>query len=137
VLFVDNGGNLRGLGWSSGGTGWTVDLANPIATNITPGASLASISRESASVDVFFVGKDGGVWQMSVDGLLSSWVESEVTGTVGLAKPGSPIAATTRSWAAMDVFFTDTSGNLRQASLDRHDSIGRRQWRAVSARGNN
>jgi len=118
VYFVDNGGSLRGLGWSEGasGSGWSVFSANPLASNITPGASIAVVSRSPINSDLFWVGKDGGIAQLSVEGILSSWVASEIPGTAGTANPGSPVAVTARAWNTLDVFYMDKSGTAKWVS---------------------
>jgi hypothetical protein len=121
VFFVDNSGNLHGLGWS--GNGWSVFAADPLTGNIAPGASVAAVARYPFARDIFLIGKDGGIWRISTD-FFDSWSEQEIPGTAGKAESGTSIAVSARSWDNMTVFFVDTNGNLESVSWNEASGWG-------------
>ena len=82
-----------------------------------PGGGVAVVARNANRLDVFYIGKDGGVWTSFWSGGAgsASWTTMEIAGG-GLAPAGAHNTATARTSEALDVFFVDASGTLRKSS---------------------
>jgi hypothetical protein len=100
-------------------------IANPntaCAGSGAPGGPIASVSKWDGQIDVFYIGKDGGVWT-SWWNYSSPWTTMEIYGPSsvfqngpGIASPGAGITAVAPTPNNLDVFFIDTQGNLRAST---------------------
>jgi hypothetical protein len=128
AFFVGTDGNVYDEYWSTGmGTlasglprwGSTATTTGPCwgtgcVGSGAPGGGVAAISRNPSELDVFYIGKDGGLWTTYwTDG--AAWTTGEITGP-GVALPGAHVTATARTSETIDVFFLDISGTLRKSS---------------------
>jgi hypothetical protein len=135
VFFIGADGNLYTTYWAQGfGTnaqgqpfwgapfavteGTCVNTAAPCAGSGSPGGGVAAVARNPDRIDVFYAGKDGGIWQSSWS-FTTSWVTQEIYGPssnvqrgAALAVPGSVITATARTSMNLDVFLVGTDGGL-------------------------
>jgi hypothetical protein len=88
-----------------------------------PGGPIASVAKWDGQIDVFYIGKDGGVWT-SWWNYSNAWTTMEIYGPystfqwapVGPAAAGAGITAVAPTPNNLDVFFIDTQGNLRTST---------------------
>jgi hypothetical protein len=123
VFAMGSDGNLYNSWWATSSGVDSAGLPNwaspaPITTSGVgaPGGSIASIAQTPQALDVFYIGKDGGVWT-SYWNECCGWATGEIynpssPGNHALAAPGAPIAATARTSDNIDVFFVGTDGGL-------------------------
>jgi hypothetical protein len=135
VFFIGNEGDVHNAYWntsmgtdSSGNPVWgSLDVATSGGCYGTtasctgsgvPGGAVAVVSRIPTHLDVFYVGRDGGIWSSWWDAS-SGWYTDEVYGPSSTLQPGSAIAppggritATARTSQNLDVFFVANDGGL-------------------------
>jgi hypothetical protein len=103
-------------------TGRCVNTNGACSGRGAPGGPIASIAQTPSALDVFYIGKDGGVWS-SYWNLGSGWATEEIYGPSSriqygsaVAAPGAGVAATARTSNNIDVFFVGTDGGLWTSS---------------------
>ena len=125
VFFIGTDGNLYNSYWAAAAGSWgTLPVTTGACASGTtcagsgqPGGGVAAVARNSNQLDVFYIGKDGGVWTSFWSGGAgsASWTTMEITGGA-VATAGAHITATARTSEALDVFFVDAFGTLRKSS---------------------
>jgi hypothetical protein len=108
------GGKWRG--W------WSIsDLSAP------SGAPIHVVSRKPHNLDIFVVGNEGGIWTAAWDqhvarGKWRGWwlVKNQIV------KPGSTVAAVSRSPLKLDIFVVGADGKIYTAAWDHHAANG--EW---------
>ncbi len=74
-----------------------------------PGGAVASVSRSSSSIDVLFVGTNGGIYDYAWRGQTAGWTMSLASQT-GIASAGANLGLTARTPNNLDVFVRNSSG---------------------------
>jgi hypothetical protein len=119
AFHVDHNGNLAQYTWTNT-TGWrTRTIVLPYYTYAKDGQSIAAVARTANNIDLFFVGGDHNVWTTftydAQDGPAAIWSTLQVTSSP-LAAPNGPIAAAARTWANLDVYWSEYSNGLPMTS---------------------
>lgn len=104
------------LAEANGWPGWT-DLL-PVTTGQTvTGAGLAIVSRRPEFLDVFILNADGTVWSAALDPADPDWKGWWQIGALkGVAK--GTITAVSRSLDNIDIFLTDSTGQINWSHWD-------------------
>ncbi len=101
-------------------------------SNLTvyPGSHVVPIARTPTNLDVFAVGKDGGIytaaWDQAVDGGNGFRGWWQILGGVSLS--GGQLSAVTRGATALDVYAIGTDGDVYQASWNGSQSANWGGW---------
>ena len=111
-LFVVGNDGVVYTSWWHDGADWSGITNNwqPIGGVFPIGAQIAAVSRTYDSIDLFIVGKDGGVY--------TSWWSSGAgwSGTNGwrfigrIFRPGAPVSAVARTEKSIDLFVVGNDG---------------------------
>jgi hypothetical protein len=136
VFFIGTDGNVYTTYWGAGfgtnasglpnwGTpfsitsGACINTATSCVGVASPGGGIAAVSRNPNQLDVFYIGKDGGLWTSWWYNGAPSWTTMELYGpssdvqrSAGIAPPGATITATARTSTNLDVFFVGSDGGL-------------------------
>jgi hypothetical protein len=114
VFYVSTSGATAGaLMWTTsadGGTTWSVPQAVSAAGVAKAGASVAAVAPLVTSLDAFFVGTNGALYQASWSPNLS-WSTRAVSST-GIAPSGASVSAASRFYTSIDVAFLGNTGAL-------------------------
>jgi hypothetical protein len=113
VFYIGTDGGIWDSWWI--GSNWnTWEIYGPSspfqqgAGMATPGGSITAVARTATNIDVYYIGKDGGLWTSSwANG--ASWGSWEIPGSAGLGRAGTPISAVARQPNAVDVVFESDS----------------------------
>lgn len=124
VFFVGTDGNVYNAFWTARAPTWGYlptttgsCWGTACAGSGQPGGGVAAVARMPWLLDVFYIGRDGGLWTSYWSGGAgpSSWTTREITGP-NVAPPGAQVTAVARTTANLDVFFVGYGGTLMQAS---------------------
>lgn len=133
VFYVARDGNVHDASWDSssglnaqGQPNWTdaavtssgscMNATAPCAGSASPGGGVAAVARTPDTLDVFYVGTDGGLWNSSLAN--GAWTTQALYGpstsahTQAIAPAGAMITAAARSAHAMDVFLVANHGEI-------------------------
>jgi hypothetical protein len=116
-----------------------VNTTTSCAGSGQPGGPIASVARWNGSIDVFYIGKDGGVWTTFWDES-HDWTTMELYGPssriqygAAPAAGGAGITATARTTNNMDLFFIGTDGGLWTSAWTAGAKWG--TWEIMGTRG--
>jgi hypothetical protein len=169
VFFVGKDGNVYNVYWNpskgvnaQGQLNWGVvpvttqtcamPHTSPCAGSGLPGNGVAVVARKPTTLDVFYVGRDGGVWTASYDSARGpNWTTSEAIynpatdsvsalpswGLDGSVAHHAHLTATARTALNMDVFWVGADGGLWNGSWqnDSWDTPVRRSMTGVGQPG--
>ena len=84
---------------------------------VKPASQVAAVARTSDKLDIFIIGKEGGVWTAAWDksGGWNAWREV----ANGQALPGSSIGAVFRAPSKLDIFIVGEDSGVWSAAWDR------------------
>ncbi len=106
VFFVGYNGALWTSYWSAATGSWVTRNASEYQPNLAiPGAHVTATARTVNNLDVFFIGKDGGLYSTYWFNGAPDYVTFEVPGTSGLAQSGASLSAVSRQPLQLDVAF--------------------------------
>ena len=101
---------------------------NILSGDTLPGGNVTAVSRDPKKLDIFIVGKDGGVytaaWDANVDN--QNWRGWWRIGTL-LAQPGAPVSVVSRDPNKLDIFVAGEDGKTYTAAWDQYVDSGK--WR--------
>jgi hypothetical protein len=139
AFFIGSDGNVYNTYWNSGmgatqgvpnwGAAFSITSQACIKTNTgcagsaSPGGGIAAVSRNPSQLDVFYVGKDGGIWNSYWYAGAPSWTTMEIYGPASqwqygsaFAGAGAVITAAARTSEALDVFVIGSDGGMWKSS---------------------
>ena len=81
---------------------------------VKPASQVAAVARASDKLDIFIIGKEGGVWTAAWEksGGWNAWKKV----ANGRAAPGSSIAAVSRAPTKLDIFIVGAKRTVREPS---------------------
>ena len=87
------------------------------AIGVAVASQVAAVARTSDKLDIFIIGKEGGVWTAAWDksGGWNAWREV----ANGQALPGSSIGAVFRAPSKLDIFIVGEDSGVWSAAWDR------------------
>jgi hypothetical protein len=111
TFFAHADGSVWTSYWYNGFTGsqWPT-FKLPGAGSASSGMPIASVSRASSNLDIFYAGTDGAIHSSYWGG--GGWGSLVLPGTAGLATSGEQIAAVSGSPGAIEVVYAGTDKNL-------------------------
>ena len=121
--------------------GWKSDSASTKVLNSTPlpnGSSVASLSRESAHQEVFWITSNGGiegVWRVGSNFQWPSDYPFQSGGTAATARGGS-LAAVSSKYNTMDIWWVAPTGSVRNAHWKYFQKNGWRSPTTVAEQAN-
>ena len=92
--------------------------------NVNPASTVAAVDRDANTLDIFVIGKEGGVWTAAwTGGEWGSWTHV----ANGQATPGSAVSAVSRAPGKLDIFIVGEDLGVWNAAWDRDFAGG--AWR--------
>lgn len=97
----------------------------PPTSGLPPNASLAALTRDKLTIDLFAIGNDGNMYSNHYTAGPDTWSGFAKVIASGTAKapPGAPIAAIARDANRIDLFYVDNSGQIQTVWWDAQSGV--------------